>query len=249
MATHHDDDYGRTFGDVYDDWYSLDFDDGAGAVEVLARYGRDGGALELGVGTGRIAIPLAARGISVHGVDTSPDMLRRLRAKPGAELVRTELADMTDCDLGRRFALVYSVFNSLFCVPDQRRQTACFAVAARHLAGPCGRFVVDHQIPDAVGSGSSVRHLHAGPDRFRFSVVHCDPVTQIMERQTMVVENGGVTPYRSVIRYVWPSEMDLMAAAAGLTLEDRWPGWQGGTVRPDTRRCISVYRPVTRGTS
>ncbi|MDJ0382063.1 class I SAM-dependent methyltransferase [Streptomyces sp. G-G2] len=135
-------------------------------MKVLARYARHGGALELGVGTGRIAIPLARAGASVHGIDNSPHMLRRLRAKTGGELVHDTLADMADYSLGRRFALVYSVFNSIFRVADQQRQLACFAATARHLAGPDGRFLVELRAlrrrsavdrPDGPGPMTSVR--------------------------------------------------------------------------------------------
>ncbi|ARZ71881.1 class I SAM-dependent methyltransferase [Streptomyces sp. HU2014] len=239
-------DYGRTFGEVYDDWYPPEFADGAAAVAALARLAGGGEALELGVGTGRVAIPLARRGVRVHGVDSSPEMLRRLRGKPGGHLVRTVLADMADCDLGRRFTLVYSVFNSLFCLPDQARQAACLAVAARHLA-PGGRVVVDHQMPADVSPGVSVRHFHTGEDRFRFSVVDCDPVTQVMERRTVAVTDGGVVSYRSVIRYVWPGELDLLAAAAGLVPLARTADWQGSPMSPDSPGCVSVYRHRSPG--
>ncbi|WP_170116832.1 class I SAM-dependent methyltransferase, partial [Streptomyces albireticuli] len=233
-------DYGRTFGEVYDDWYPPGFADGDAAVAALADLGGDGEALELGVGTGRIAIPLARRGLRVHGVDSSPEMLRRLRGKPGGDLVRAVLADMADCDLGHRFTLVYSVFNSLFCLPDQARQAACLAVAARHLA-PGGRLVVEHQMPAGVSPGVSVRHFHTGADRFRFSVVDCDPVTQVMERRTVAVTDGDAVSYRSVIRYVWPGELDLMAAAAGLVPLARTADWKGSPMSPDSPCCVSVY--------
>ncbi|MFH8786755.1 class I SAM-dependent methyltransferase [Streptomyces roseoverticillatus] len=244
---HAPDAYGNTFGAVYDDWYPLEFAHGAEAVAALARYAGRGEALELGVGTGRIAIPLARRGVPVHGVDVSPVMLERLRAKPGGHLVRTVLADMADpdaCDLGRRFTLVYSVFNSLFCIPAQARQTASLAVAARHLA-PGGRLVVDHQMPADVAPGISVRHFHAADDEVRFSLVDCDPVTQIMKRRTVAVTDDGVTSYRSVIRYVWPAELDLMAAAAGLVLTARRADWAGTPMRPGSPGCVSVYRHRT----
>ncbi len=151
--------YGETIADIYDDWYEASFDVD-GAVALLADLANVGPALELGAGTGRIALPLSARGVSVEGIDSSPAMSQKLAEKPGGGDIRVAIGDFSDFDLGRDFSLVYVVFNTLFGLQDQESQVRCFASASRHLR-PGGEFVVEAFVPD-------LRRFRRRPGRPRY---------------------------------------------------------------------------------
>jgi SAM-dependent methyltransferase len=248
--------YGEAFADVYDDWYgSIDGEEEA-AVDLLAGRAAGGPVLELGVGTGRLAIPLAARGHEVWGLDASPAMLDRLRTKPGGDRVRTVEGDMANFDLGdERFGLVFVVNNTLCNLATRAGQARGLSRAAAHLRTG-GRLLVETFVPtDAAVSVEPVVEVariersrvvltvsRAGGDRDGESEDgDAGPGTQVVVGQHVDLGADGVRlrPWR--IRLVAPTELDDLAAAAGLRLEDRWSGWCGETFTDSSPRHVSVY--------
>ncbi len=238
--------YGDRFADVYDDWYRGLSDVDVAVAALLDLAGR-GSVLELGVGTGRLAIPLAgagaARNITVSGIDSSAAMLDVMRAKPGAELVDVHLGDMVDAMPEGQFALIFVAYNTLFNLADAARQAACFAAAAERLA-PGGRFVVEAFVPDdppREGSAVSVRSMTA--DRVVLSVSIHRPAEQFAEGQFIELTEAGAVRLRPwSIRYAPPDELDAMAAAAGLQLENRWLGFGDRDFRDGDERHVSAWR-------
>ena len=233
--------YGRRIAEEYDEHYEGHWDT-EGAVARLAELAGPGPVLELGVGTGRLALPLADRGLEVHGVDASEAMLEQLRAKPGAGAVKTSVGDFTDVDVPGPFALVVLSFNTIFALPDQDAQVRCFANAGRHL-GAGGRFVVEAWVPQldrfAAGSAISVRILKE--DRVSLDVARIDPVNQRMETTQLAFRDGEVRLYPANHRYAWPSELDLMAQLGGLRLEARWADWRRAEFGADSTAHVTVY--------
>jgi SAM-dependent methyltransferase len=242
MSTDHDAaEYGRLVASHYDDFYEGAFDTD-GAVECLSRLGEGGSILELGIGTGRLALPLAARGHVVHGVDGSPEMLELLRQKPGGEKIATTLADFTDFDVPGRFKVVALTINTIFALPDQAAQVRCFANAARHLE-PAGCFVVEAWVPETspqVTARLSTRPL--GPGYFGLVASEHDPSRQVLSTLQAVLGNGIVQVFPVVHRYAHPSELDLMAQLAGMHLEQRWEDWQRSPYTARSTSHVSVYR-------
>jgi SAM-dependent methyltransferase len=233
--------YGDRWADVYDDHFgSRDAD---AAVEFLAGLAGGGPVLELAVGTGRIALPLTMRGIGVEGVDASAEMVRRLRAKPGGESVPVTIGDMAEVPVSGPFALVYLVFNSLFGLLTQERQAACFGNVARVL-GPGGAFVIECFVPDLTrfDRGQRVQALDVTEDAVTFDLSRHDPVQQRVTAQTVTLDGDGMRMRPVAIRYSWPSELDLMAAQAGLRLTDRYSGWDRRPFDAASSGHVSVYR-------
>jgi SAM-dependent methyltransferase len=238
--------YGDRFADVYDDWYR-GLSDVDVAVDALLELAGRGPVLELGVGTGRLAIPLASagvgRGITVSGIDCSTAMLDVMRAKTGAELVDTHLGDMVDAMPDGPFELIFVAYNTLFNLADPDRQAGCFAAAAERLA-PGGRFVVEAFVPDDPprdGSAISVREMTA--DRVVLSVSVHHPAEQLAEGQFVELTEAGTVRLRPwSIRYAPPDELDAMAAAAGLQLEHRWLGFGDRDFRDGDERHVSAWR-------
>jgi SAM-dependent methyltransferase len=239
--------YGEHIAEVYDRWAGVPTDTDA-TVAFLAALAGGGPALELGIGTGRVALPLAARGVEVRGVDASPAMVARLRAKPGGDAIPVHLGDFADVGAAGvgapgPLALVYVVFNTLFALLDQDAQVRCFAGVAARLR-PGGRFVVEAFVPDLGrfdrGQRTSVIDLDAGMVLLDASV-H-DPVTQRVRAQHAVVGERGIKLYPVQLRYAWPAELDLMARLAGLALEARHGGWTGEPFTAASGRHVSVYR-------
>jgi len=241
MALHDVTAYGEQVGDTYDRVYGsvLDTD---GAVERLVELAAGGPVLELGVGTGRLAVPLARRGLEVVGVDSSGAMLDQLRAKARAARVSVIEGDFTDVSVGRSFRLVVLAFNTLFALPSQDAQVACFANAARHLA-PGGRFVVEAWIHDRSwfrkGVGLWPRVLGEGT---AIVVGRDDPVGQRLAVTELHFSAGGVRTVEMQHRYASPAELDLMARLAGLELEQRWASWREDPFQADSDQHVSVYR-------
>ena len=238
--------YGDRFADVYDDWYRGLSDVDTTVVALLELAGR-GPVLELGVGTGRLAIPLARagvdRGITVSGVDSSAAMLDVMRTKPGADLVDAHLGDMVDEMPDGPFQMVYVAYNTLFNLAERDRQAGCFRAVADRLA-PGGRFVVEAFVPDDPprdGGAVTVRSMTA--DRVVLSVSIHDPAEQLAEGQFVeLTEAGGVRLRPWSIRYAPPAELDAMAAAAGFQLDHRWLGFGDRDFREGDERHVSVWR-------
>jgi len=210
------------------------------AAALLAGLAGDGDALEFAIGTGRIALPLAERGVRVAGIDTSAAMLDQLRAKPGAEAIRASVGDMAATRVEGRFSLVYLVFNTIFNLTTQNGQVACFANAAAHLP-PGGRFVIEARVPEIqrLPPGQRVLPWRADPGGLSFYVY--DVVTQRLSGQHFHFEGGTVEASPTEMRYAWPSELDLMARLAGMRLEDRWADWHRAAFTEHSPAHVSVY--------
>lgn len=234
--------YGGAIAQEYDDLYQDEFDDTGDAVARLALLAAGGPVLEFGIGTGRLALPLAASGLEVSGVEASVEMVEELRKKPGGAAIPVSLGDFSRGDAGRDFALVVLAINTIFALPDQQAQVGCFANAARHLR-PGGRFVVEAWVPDLAGFRHNrlVRPRIHRSDRVSIEVVRLDPVAQTMETTQTVLDNNGVRLYPANHRYAWPSELDLMGQLAGMHLTDRWEDWRGTAFCGESRKHVSVY--------
>lgn len=212
----------------------------AATVEVLADLAGDGRALELGIGTGRIALPLTRRGVGVHGIDLSRAMVARLRAKPGGEAIGVAIGDFATTRVGGTFSLVYLVFNTIANLTTQEAQVACFRNAAAHLE-PGGCFVIEVGVPELrkLPPGQNVVPFHVSPTGWAFDVY--DVATQAMSSNYVEVVDGR-SRYRSIpFRYVWPAELDLMARLAGLRLRERWDGWTRGAFTSESAKHVSVW--------
>ena len=217
--------YGNTWAPIYDDVHA--HHDPTAAVDVLAQLAGGGRALELGVGTGRIAIPLAARGVAVHGIDASHAMLDRLRNNPGGADVSLTLGDFTDVAVDGEYALVFIVFSTLYGLLSQSAQVACIRNAAARLT-PGGVFVVEGFVPDPARFDENQRMQVSSVEatRFEFDVARHDPVQQRVTSQHVIASPDGMRLFPREVRYVWPSELDLMAQLAGLRLRERWGDWR-----------------------
>jgi SAM-dependent methyltransferase len=233
--------YGNRIADLYDDWYQ-DLPDIQDSVERLAELAGSGPVLELGIGTGRLALPLAARGLEVHGLDSSTAMLERLRAKPGGERIQAHVGDMAEIGVGGRFSLVFVAVNSFLLLASQQEQVRCFASVAAHLA-PGGIFVIEAQvpIPTAFRERQSMRVSGVTADSVTLSASRFDAATQRMESQQVQIGREGLRLLPAVLRWAWPSELDLMARLAGLRLRERWGGWRREPFDAASRWHVSVY--------
>lgn len=232
--------YGDRIADVYDEGFSPE--DTERVVDCLASLAGSGPCLELGIGTGRIALPLAQRGLEVHGIDASEAMVAGLRAKPGGEAIAVSMGNFADVGVEGRFSLIFVVFNTLFALASQEEQVRCFANVANHLADG-GLFVIEAFVPDltrfTLGQHTHTRWVDV--DRVLFEVARLDPVEQQVASQHIVVTEAGVRLYPVKIRYAWPSELDLMARLAGLWLRERWEGWGREPFTASSTKHISVY--------
>jgi SAM-dependent methyltransferase len=231
--------YGARWADIYDEFHKGYMDD-EGAVKALFDLAEDGPVLELGVGTGRLAIPLAERGVEVVGVDISPEMLAKLKEKTLA--VTAVEADMTTVSLEREFALVYIAFNSIFVLETQEAQVELFRNAARHLRSG-GRFALETVVIKAPSSDQgklSVVKVEA--DSVTLSGGTVDWSNSLYKGMWMVMEPSGTTFYPLSGRHVTHAEMDLMAQLAGLELESRWGNWEGAEFGAKSELHVSIYR-------
>ena len=239
MNFYANDTYGERVAGVYDDWYS-DYD--PDAIDLLEELSAKGSALELGIGTGRIALPLAALGISVSGIDAASSMVSRLKSKQGADKVTVTIGDFSQVPVTGTFNLVYVVFNTFFALSTQQEQVDCFRNVAAHLtSGGC--FLIEAFVPDPsrFSSGKATWATAVTSDRVELDVSNHDAVNQKVVSQKVVMTDGQVRLYPIQIRYVWPSELDLMAQLAGLRLRSRWGSWQRSPFTPESQKHISVY--------
>lgn len=220
--------YGERVAAMYDDMFLAAFTiDTTMAVSFLREFAGDGPALELGVGTGRVALPLAEYGVEVLGIDSSEPMLQILGSKPGGPDLPVTLGDMARFDFDRQFPLIYVVFNTFFSLLTQDEQVVCFESVAAHLA-PGGVFVMQAFVPDLGGPDLAHQRVSVesiGTDQLTVDATTHDPVEQRTENLHVVVQNGKVELYPVKIRYAYVSELDLMARIAGLTLRERWSDW------------------------
>jgi SAM-dependent methyltransferase len=233
--------FGDRWADVYDERTTLD---PAPAVAFLAELAGGGRVLELAIGTGRVALPLAARGISVEGIEGSAAMAERLRAKPGGEEIPVAIGDMADVQAEGPFRLVYLVFNTLFNLPNGERQAECFRNVARVLE-PDGAFVLECFVPDLARyeRQQHVEALAVTEDEATIEVIRHDAVAQRLMTQKVTFDTQGVRLHPVALRYCWPSELDLMAAQAGLRLRERYADWDRRPFASGSTSHVSVYRP------
>jgi SAM-dependent methyltransferase len=234
--------YGDLWADVYDDEHAslTPTDAQLSLLEGLAGSGR---ALELGIGTGRVALPLAARGVEVEGIDASASMLARLRSKPGGEEVPVSIGDMGRLAADGPFALVYVVFNTFFLLLNQEDQGRCFEGVAAVL-GPGGAFLLECFVPDLgrFDRGQCLRTIRLADGSVRLEASRHDSVGQQVHTNIIHITSGSVSVHPIDIRYAWPAEIDLMAKLAGLRLEHRWGGWGKEPFGVSSASHISVYR-------
>lgn len=232
--------YGDHIAEVYDDWYvGLEKD---AVVKCLAQLAGPGPVLELGIGTGRIALPLQERGIEVHGIDASPAMVAKLRTKPGGERVPVTIGDFADVGVEGEYSLIFIVFNTLFALTTQEDQLRCFGNVARKLART-GLFVFDAFVPDLsrFDRGQRLGLEAFEPNGLRLEASRHDPVQQRVVTRHVLLSEQGFKFYPLVTRYAWPSELDLMARLAGLRLRERWGGWQREPFTTASTSHVSVY--------
>jgi SAM-dependent methyltransferase len=239
MPTDH---FGEAVAARYDESTGEQFDPAVveATVGFLAELAGDGAALELGIGTGRIAVPLAQRGVRVHGIDLSDAMVARLRAKAGAEQIEVAIGDFATTRVDGEFALAYLVFNTIENLTTQEEQVACFRNAAAHLS-PGGCFVIEVEVPQLqrLPPGETVRPFTVGPARLGFD--EFDVVHQGLVSHHHWLEDDGWHALSMPFRYVWPAELDLMAQLAGMRLRERYGDWNREPFTADSRKHVSVW--------
>ena len=231
------------FGRLWADTYDLDEPDPQPAVDFLAGTAATGPALELAIGTGRVALPLAARGLTVDGVEASPEMVAKLRAKDGGADLDVVIGDMADVGVQGPYALVYLVYNTLFNLVREQRQRDCFRNVARVLA-PGGAFVIETFVPDRAGfdHDERVQVREVTEDSATIRLHKYDRAAQTFIRQNIRFDAGGVHLAPFAMRYCWPEQIDEMAHAAGLRLTERYAGWDRQAFDTTSKSHVSVYR-------
>ena len=209
-------------------------------VDLLVEIAGSGRALELGIGTGRIALPLAQRGVPVHGIELSKAMVARLRAKPGGEEIGVTIGDFATTTVDGTFSVAYLVFNTIQNLTTQAAQVACFRNVAAHLE-PGGCFVVEVGVPELrrLPPGETIRAFHVSETRWGLD--EYDVARQGLTSHHFTIVDGQVERVSIPFRYAWPSELDLMAELAGMRLRDRWSGWKREPFTSDSRKHVSVW--------
>jgi SAM-dependent methyltransferase len=210
------------------------------AVDLLVELAGSGRALELGIGTGRIALPLAQRGVPVHGIELSQAMVARLRAKPGGADIGVTIGDFATTAAGGTFSVAYLVFNTIMNLTTQEKQVACFRNVAAQLE-PDGCFLIEVGVPDLqrLPPGETVRPFHVSEARWGFD--EYDVARQGLVSHHLELVDGRAERVSMAFRYVWPAELDLMAELAGMRLRDRWSGWRREPFESDSRQHVSVW--------
>ncbi|MGZ5213416.1 MAG: class I SAM-dependent DNA methyltransferase [Actinomycetota bacterium] len=236
--------YGDRIADVYDEIYPEvpSSGDVSTTVDFLSSLAGSEPALELGIGTGRVAIPLAAAGVKVHGIDASSAMVDRMRAKPGGDAIPVTIGDFRDFSLEMAFSVIYVPFNTFFGLLTQDDQVACFRAVARHLA-PGGVFVMEAFVPDVArfDRGQRVSAIRVEPDEVSLDVSIYDPTVQVNDTQHVVIREDGIRLYPVRIRFAFVPELDLMARLAGLRLRERWADWERTPFSSGSEKHISVW--------
>lgn len=216
-------------------------------VDLLAELAGDGRALELGVGTGRIALPLAQRGVAVHGIELSRPMADRMRAKPGAESVGVTIGDFSTARVEGSFRLAYLLVNTIMNLTSQEAQVACFRNVAAHLE-PGGCFLIEVGVPGLRRLPPGDTHQVFSSDERHWGIDEYDTARQgLISHHFLQAEDGRLERRSIPFRYVWPSELDLMAQLAGMRLRDRWSGWNREPFTGESRKHVSVCeKPVAK---
>ena len=209
-------------------------------IDLLVELVGSGRALELGIGTGRIALPLARRGVPVHGIELSNAMAAKLRAKPGGEDIGVTIGDFATATVDGTFSVAYLVFNTISNLTTQEAQVSCFRNVAAHLE-PGGCFVIEVSVPELqrLPPGETIRAFHMSATRWGFD--EYDVARQGLTSHHFWIVDGRVESLSMPFRYAWPSELDLMAQLAGMRLRDRWSGWEREPFTSDSRKHVSVW--------
>jgi SAM-dependent methyltransferase len=241
MAGYDESTYGERIAETYDTRPEVPTDTDE-TVAFLAELAGKGYVLELGIGTGRVALPLAARGLQVTGIDASPAMVAKLREKPGGSRLPVIPGNFADVAVEGRFTLVYVVFNTFFGLLSQDDQVRCFANVAARLE-PNGVFVIEAFVPDLTlfDRGQRVNAIRIDDEEVIIDASRLELGNQTIRAQHVHVRDGGVKLFPVQIRYAWPSELDLMARLAGMHLRERWGGWRQEAFTTDSRKHVSVY--------
>ena len=214
------------------------------AVNFLAELAGTGAALELGIGTGRLALPLSRRGVAVHGMELSPAMVAQLQAKPGADAIGVTIGDFATARVDGTFTLAYLVRNTIANLTTQDQQVACFGNVAAHLE-PGGCFVIEVYVPELqrLPPGETIHAFAVTPTHLGFE--EYDVAKQIAYSHHYWVVDGKLETFSAPFRYVWPSELDLMARLAGMTLRERWSSWDREPFTSDSRSHVSVWEKAS----
>lgn len=239
MDNYREDTYGERIAGVYDDWYD-EYDEST--LAVLRELAQGGRSLELGIGTGRVALPLQRSGLTVEGIDASEAMIARLRSKPGGDEIPVVAGNFADVAVEGRYALIYVLVNTFFALLSQEEQVRCFRNVAERLS-PDGSFLMEAFVPDLsrFTGRQAVRAADIGENEVHLDVSRHDPVSQQILVQQVVLTEQGIRLYPVKLRYAWPSELDVMARLAGLELKHRWGDWRKGTFSADSHMHVSVY--------
>lgn len=239
MPDYSEETYGERIAGVYDQWYS-EFD--PATIQVLAELAHGDRALELGIGTGRIAIPLFNSGVTVHGIDASASMVSKLRSQPGGESIPVIMGNFADVPVDGQYSLIYVVFNTFYCLLTQDEQIRCLQNVARHLASD-GVFVLEAFVPDLTRfpAGQAMRVTRIGDNEVQLDASQVELDKQVITSQHVVLTEQGTRFYPVKIRYVWPSELDLMARLSQLRLRERWSDWGKSRFATESRMHVSVY--------
>jgi len=242
MDTYQEDTYGARIAGVYDAWYG-DYD--PAILAALLELAPGESALELGIGTGRIALPLQESGVTLAGIDASEAMIAQLRGKRGGDQIPVVLGNFADVAVEGQYRLIYVLFNTFFALLTQEEQLRCFRNVAQHLE-PQGSFVIEAFVPDLgrFSGQQTVRAVSLSENEVRLDASQLDPVNQQVTSQHIVLTEAGIRLYPVKLRYAWPSELDLMAQLAGLQLKERWENWHKAPFSANSGKHISVYEHV-----
>jgi len=239
MSTYDTATYGERIADIYDQLHTS-YEEAA--ISTLTQLAGSGPVLELGIGTGRIALPLAKCGLRLHDIDSSEAMISKLHAKPGGDQITVTTGNFADVDIVGEFSLVFVVFNTFFLLLSQSEQVRCFRNVARRLSKD-GVFLLEAFVPDMTrfDRGQNVSATKVTAESVRLDVSEHDAIEQRVNSHHLFITEGGIKLYPIQIRYAWPSELDLMAELAGLRLRWRWSGWQRESFTEKSQKHISVY--------
>lgn len=236
---YHESTYGDRVAEIYDEWHPAAPAEMVAALKDLTGAGP---ALELGIGTGRTALPLAAQGLEIHGVDASEAMVAKLRAKPGGDRIPVRVGNFVEVGANGNYSLIFVVFNTFFALRSQEEQVQCFANVARRLR-PGGLFLIEAFVPDPTRftRGQIIQAMQVGVDEVKLEASRHDPLTQRTFSQHVLITEKGVKLYPVQVRYAWPAELDLMARLAGMRLRERWGNWQRDPFTAASTDHISIY--------
>jgi SAM-dependent methyltransferase len=231
--------YGDRIAEVYDNWFAPAPTE---AIEAIAKLAGAGPILELGIGTGRFALPLASKGINIHGIDASEAMVAQLRAKTGGDRIPVTVGDFTEVGVHESYSLVFVVFNTIFGLKSQEEQVRCFANVAKRLR-PGGLFLIEAFVPDLTRftRGQTVQATHVDLGEIKLETSRHDPLNQRVISQHAVITKEGIKLYPVQIRYAWPPELDLMARLANMRLRERWSNWRRDPFTAASGSHISIY--------